>query len=360
MPDKWNFSRRKKRTWLKVIGGIIGFFILAVAIIAIIPPGTPAIKGVPNSIASLEKVNLGGIEQWILMRGHDANAPVILFLHGGPGNPQISVAPRLLAELEQHFVVVNWDQRGSGKSWSKDIDPSTMTVDQFVLDTLELTQWLKERFGQEKIYLVGHSWGSYIGALAAQQSPEYFHAYVGVGQMVSFVESEELSYQYTIEAARREDNDKAVAQLETIGRPPYDNGMEDIAVQRKWLDHFGGLQREVNMTQEWLKSIITRREYTLFDAYRYMQGANFSGRHLFDCLTEVDLFHEVPELKIPVYLVSGKYDYITVSSLTERYYQRLEAPAKEYVLFEKSAHLPLFEERELFTQLMVRIASETE
>lgn len=360
MAEKWRLGRQRKRTWLKVVGGIFGLPVLAVAVIAAIPQGTPAIKGVSDSIASLEKVNIGGVDQWILMRGHSVNAPVVLFLHGGPGSSQISVAPKLLAELEEHFVVVNWDQRGSGKSWSKDIDPDSMTVEQFVLDTLELTQWLKEKFGQEKIYLVGHSWGSYIGALAAQQSPESFHAYIGVGQMVSYEESEALSYQYTLSTARREGNEKAIAQLEAIGAPPYSNGIDDVIVQRKWLGHFGGLQREVDMTWEWVKALFTRREYTMFDAYRYGQGAEFSGQQLFDSLTEIDLCTQVPELEIPVWLVSGKYDYITAASLAQRYYEKLEAPAKEHVIFEKSAHLPLFEERELFTQLMVRIANQTE
>lgn len=354
---------RKRRSWLKILGAIIGILFLAVVVMAAIPPGTPTITTPGpeslHSIAALERIEIGGLDQWALIRGHDVTAPVVLFLHGGPGNPQISIARKFMAELEKHFVVVNWDQRGSGKSWSNNIDPATMTVDQFVSDTVELTQWLQQRFDQEKIYLVGHSWGSYIGALAAQQHPELFHAYIGVGQMVSFEESEKLSYQYTLDTAHSEDNAEAVAELEAMGPPPYKNGKEDVIVQRNWLAHFGGLQREVDMTRETVQSILTGREYTLFDGYRYLQGMNYSIDHLYDALPDVNLFAQVPTLEIPVWFVSGKYDYITVSSLTQRYYEQLQAPDKEFILFEKSAHLPLFEEPEKFTELMIEILAET-
>jgi pimeloyl-ACP methyl ester carboxylesterase len=360
----WRFGKRRKRiNLLNILVGIVSVLILGVAVLAAIPQGTPAIKvlgsEVANSIASLEKVKIGGLDQWILMRGHSEESPVVLFLHGGPGNPQIALARKFTADLETSFVVVNWDQRGGGKSWSDDIDLETMTVNQFVADTLELTNWLRERFNQDKIYLVGHSWGSYIGALAVQQQPELYHAYVGVGQMVSFEESEKLSYQYTLDIARSEGNAKAVAELEAIGSPPYKNGKEDVIVQRNWLARFGGLQREVNMTKEMVIAILTGREYTLYDAYRYLQGIDFSVEHLFGSLSGINLFEQVPALEVPVWFVSGKYDYITVASITRDYYEALQAPAKGFVLFERSAHMPLFEEPGKFAELMLKVLADT-
>lgn len=343
---------------VKIAGGMLCLLLLTIAVIALIPQGTKPIKGA-NSIASLESVKIGGLEQWILVRGHDKNAPVVLFVHGGPGSAQISLSPKFLASLEEHFVVVNWDQRGSGKSWSKGIDPATMTVEQIVADTLELTNYLRDRFNQDKIYLVGHSWGSYIGVLAAQQSPELYHAYISVSQMVSYWDGEELSYQLTLEEAQNRGNAKALKELEVLGGPPYPNGAEDVIIQRKWLVQFGGIERQVNTQWEWLKALITKREYTLYDGYRYLQGANFSAEHLFASMAEIDLEKQVPTLELPVWFVAGKYDGITFPSLIQRYYQGLEAPVKEFVLFEDSAHLPYFEEPEKFTQLMLRILAET-
>lgn len=359
MRETWRFGKqRKRRRWLRISGWFMLVLLVLVAVRALIPPGTPALKA-EGSIAALEQVRLGGVEQWVLMRGVDRTAPVVLFIHGGPGNPQISVARRFMRQLEEHFVVVNWDQRGAGKSWSSEIDPATMTVEQFVDDTLELTDWLRERFDQDKIFIVGHSWGSYIGTLAVREQPELFHAYIGVGQMVSFEESESLSYQYTIEAARRQANAKAVAELEALGPPPYPRGMDDVIVQRNWLARLGGLQRQVNMTLEIARSIALGREYTLLDGWRYVQGATFSIEHLYDALTEVDLFEQVGALDVPVWFVTGKHDYITVPSVTQRYSKELGAPSAEFVLFENSAHLPLFEEPERFVDLMLSIMGQT-
>ena len=365
MADNWRFGTsrtRKGRGWLKILGGFLAILLLAVAIRAVIPPGTPAIKapGSENGIASLETINIGGQDQSVLIRGHDDEAPVVLFLHGGPGSGQILVSRKFFAEMEQDFVVVNWDQRGTGKSWSGDIDPSTMTLEQFVADTLELTNLLRERFNQEKIYLVGHSWGTYVGALAVQQQPELYHAYVGVGQMVSFEESERLSYAFALDAAKSQDNAKAVAELEEIGAPPYSNPKADVNVQRTWLSRLGGVQKEVDMTVEMVKALLTGREYTLLDAWGFLQGQKFSGEHLFPYLTEVNMFEQVPALEVPVWFVSGKYDGITMFSLTQQYYQAVQAPAKEHVMFENSAHLPYFEEPEKFARLMLQVLTATE
>ena len=142
-------------------------------------------KLLPDSIASLERVMLGGVEQGMLIRGSNVDNPVLLYLHGGPGTSELGmVRQHNMPALEKHFTVVVWDQRGAGMSYSARHPESAMTVEQFIADTHELTQLLRQRFGQAKVYLVGHSWGSALGVLTAQRYPDLHHAYVGVGQVV--------------------------------------------------------------------------------------------------------------------------------------------------------------------------------
>jgi pimeloyl-ACP methyl ester carboxylesterase len=176
----------------------------------------------PPGVESLEKVALGGVGQWLLIRGVDRSNPVLLHLHGGPGSADISIARFFDAGLIEHFTVVHWDQRGAGKSFDPDIPPESMRREQFVLDTRDLASMLRERFGVAKIYLVGHSWGSEIGALAASRYPELFHAYVGVGQVVEKVEQERISYRFALDKAREAGNPRAIRELEEIGPPPYE------------------------------------------------------------------------------------------------------------------------------------------
>ena len=169
----------------------------------------------PQGIDSLESVRLGGVDQWIQIRGHDRSKPILLFLHGGPGFPQMPFS-HLNAELEKDFVVVQWDQRGAGKSYSWSIPDDSMRVAQFVSDTRELAQILLQRFNAPKCYLVAHSWGSLIGALTVAQSPELFHAYVSIGQLAGLPETQQVRYQFALESAQKENNQKAVTELNRI------------------------------------------------------------------------------------------------------------------------------------------------
>jgi len=177
----------------------------------------------PNGIESLEMVRLGGIEQCISIRGWDKDNPVLLHLHGGPGTAEILFARYLDSELEKHVVVVRWDQRGAGKSYNPDIPPETMNTDQFISDTCELAEMLRKRFDEEKVYLVGHSWGSALGALTAARYPEFFHAFVGVAQFVDATENEEMTYQFTLDRAEESGNRQALSEIKEIGVPAWDN-----------------------------------------------------------------------------------------------------------------------------------------
>jgi len=308
----------------------------------------------PNGIESLEKVTLGGVEQWLLIRGWDRSNPVLLHLHGGPGSADISIARFFDAELIQHFTVVHWDQRGAGKSFSPDIPPESMTRGQFVEDIRELAKLLCERFGVPKIYLVGHSWGSEIGALAASRHPELFHAYVGVAQVVEESEQERISYQFVLDRAREAGNAKAVRELEEIGPPPYD-GVAELLVQRGWLERFGGVSRSKETEMRALiRRALSSPDYSLLDAVKFFRGQSFSSGHMYEESRVTNLFQQAPRIEVPVYFFAGRHDYNCPSEEAERYYRALDAPrGKHFIWFESAAHMIPYEASDEYAAALI-------
>jgi pimeloyl-ACP methyl ester carboxylesterase len=306
-----------------------------------------------EGIDSLEQVTLGGAKQWILIRGHDKSNPVLLHLHGGPGSADIAVARHYDAELVKHFVMVHWDQKGAGKSYNPKIPLETMTRKQFVSDVLELSETLRNRFAAEKIYLVGHSWGSEIGTIAVSQKPELFHAYVGIGQVVNNLEAEKISYQFTLDKAQEEDNQEALKELQDIQPPPYDEHSK-IMVQRKWLTRFGGVFHQDMTFNDLIKVALKSPDYSLYDGIRFFRGEPFSTNALWNTAFEADFFTQIPRLDVPVYFFAGRYDYNTPSELVERYYEQLEAPkGKHLIWFEESGHMIPFEEHEKYCDMLI-------
>ncbi|SEN67768.1 alpha/beta fold hydrolase [Lihuaxuella thermophila] len=311
---------------------------------------------VDGSIASIKRVKIGGVDQYILLRGIDRNNPILLFLHGGPGAAQIGFARHYQTDLEKHFLVVNWDQRGSGKSYSRKINPTSMNIEQFIQDTHELIQVLLHLFGHKKLFLAGHSWGSIIGAMTARRYPELIHAYIGIGQMVDARHSMLLSYQKLLTCARKKDNQKAIRQLNRIGHPPYDK-IRSFSVYQKWLKKFGGSIRGGTFTKIFAKGF-SSTEYTLNDWYRFRKGLRFSAQYLGEEILKANLLQEVPELKVPAYFCTGRHDCQAPWELQEQYFADLTAPAKQMIWFENSAHAPHFEEPFSFFIQCLRIKEE--
>jgi pimeloyl-ACP methyl ester carboxylesterase len=293
-----------------------------------------------------ESLTIGGITQWVSLRSDNVKNPILLFLHGGPGTAQISFSRKSQRRLEDSFLVVNWDQRGSGRSYSRSLRKEDMKIERFVADAEELIEYLLKRFGQEKVYLVGQSWGTIVGAYLIAKRPELIQAYIPIGQIVDMERGELISYQFTLDEAKRLNNKKAIQQLEKIGHPPYAR-LSDGGVQRKWLSKFHGAAYEGTLEGTILKNI-SIRDLRPFDIIRFVAGAMFSLATLEDEQNKVKIIRDVPEMKVPVYFCCGRRDYNVPFELVVEYAEKLQAPQKRIMWFDHSAHLPNFEEPELF------------
>ncbi len=331
---------------------------------------TPAItdaqgKVIPNSIASLEKVKLGGVEQWILIRGKDVNQPILLFLAGGPGGSEMAWVRHYNAQLENHFVVVNWDQRGAGKSFAAINPRHAMTVKQYLSDTHDLVQMLKKRFHQQKIYLVGHSWGTILGVLTVQKYPELFYAYIGIGQMVDVRETDRINYEYTLSMAKKFNNMEALKELQEVELSPStnDNVLKKIFTVVKLLEQFRGDRHEFDDSYVSLKDLIKNAtEYSATDKQMFWHILADTFELVYPQLYQMNLnlIAQAPKLDVPVYFIEGRYEYDAPFELTEKYYNMLEAPKKEFICFEKSGNFPCYEEVEKFNSIMVnKVLAET-
>ncbi len=319
---------------------------------------------IPGSIASLEKVNLGGIEQWILIRGKDTSKPVLLWLHGGPGFAYIPwVALFQTPELEANFVVVQWDQRGAGKSFSGDLTTEDMQLKNFVSDTLELTEILRQRFNQEKIFLFGHSWGSALGFITIMKNSEPYYAYIAAGEAADWNRRQTMSYEWVLEQARENNNTEVIEVLESIS--PFDpTNPEHIGAKNQFLDLYrGGDLYTEGLWNTYLDYALggMSPEYTSGEIENFMVGKEFSSQTvgLEAAKSDYNLFRDFPVSTIPVHFFSGRHDHQTPGELAEEYYNFLQAPVKSFTWFENSGHTMIWDEPDETTQALIRIANET-
>jgi pimeloyl-ACP methyl ester carboxylesterase len=257
--------------------------------------------------------------------------------------------------LEEHFIVVNWDQRGAGKSYNDGATPKeTMNIEQFLSDTHELIQLLKKRFSRNKLFLIGHSWGSILGMYTAYRHPNDLYAFVGMGQAVNMSKSELISYQYTLEKAKEADDLDAIETLTKIGPPPYERGYQSLMAQRTLLEKYGGSFRTISY-QDLGRYWNTSPYYSEIDKSNLMRAFVETQGIMWDTLMDVDLMEDVQKLEIPVYFFTGRYDYQTPCELLEEYYQVLEAPHKEIVWFENSGHVPNLDEPDAYQNRLIDI-----
>lgn len=350
--------------WRGEVAAILGLFALGlVTVIASqVSAYTPAIvdsqgKPLPGSIATLETVQLGGTDQWISIRGKHTDNPVLLWLAGGPGGSQLATVRYHLGDLEEHFVVVNWEQPGSGKSYGA-VAHSSLTVERYISDAYRLIQYLKTRFNEEKIYLVGESWGSALGVWLVQRYPEQFYAFAGTGQMVDFVETELLDYDFALKLAVSQGDTGKVAELERQGPPPYTGDGVTWKQSKYLLDGFAYMNADPNIAQndgfDTFKDLLSP-EYGLYDKINWARGVLDAGNVMFPQLwaADVDFRRDAPRLDVPVYFLIGRHDVNASPALAEEYYQMLDAPYKELIWFEHSGHNPWVQESARFVDVLV-------
>jgi pimeloyl-ACP methyl ester carboxylesterase len=259
------------------------------------------------------------------------------------------------------FLVCYWDQRGAGLSYSKDIPPESMNLSQFVDDAGKVSEYLIHRFNRKKIFLLGHSWGSMLGSFAINKFPDYYYAFISVGQVGNQVRSEYISYNFVLSEAKELNDRKAIRALEKIGPPPYSDPREAIdkmLIERKYVIRYGGAVKKGNLYREAIKPIALCKEYTFRDKINYLKGMKITKEYLWDVIMKTNLFKAVPSQKIPVYILQGIYDHQTSYSVAKEYYDSLQAPLKRFYTFGNSAHSPIFEEPEKFRTILKEILIE--
>lgn len=313
-------------------------------------------KIMKNSISELKCINLNGHKEWISIRGYNKNNPVILFLAGGPGGSQMAAVRYHLAELEKNYVVVNWDQAGSCKSYHA-VSVKEITVDTYVDDGYKLTRYLCEKFNKKKIYLVGESWGSALGIFLADRHPECYLAFIGTGQMVDFVQTEKMDYAKAIEIAKQNGDNKKLKSLKKIGKPPYYG--KDVTLKSmeylNYLNNYMGNNKKIyNSKFDTLKYIFSS-EYGIIDKFNYIWGLVNTFNHVYPQLYGIDLRKDYLDIKIPVYFFIGKQDINAPISLAEEYYNKMNAPDKKLVWFEHSGHSPWINESKLFVEELRKV-----
>lgn len=316
---------------------------------------TPPFRGqqggpLPGSIAEIDYRRLGGLDQWVMIRGERVANPALILLHGGPGFPEMRPFRHFNGPLEKSFTVVYWEQRGTDKSFHRKIPKSSMTVEQFIADLDELVDAVRKRLGKDKVVIYGHSWGSALGVIYAARFPEKVAAYVGAGQIGDWPASELSSYAFTLAEAERRNNRKALKELRAIGAPPHT--YRKLYVQRKWLARFVGTARGMSFWK-FLRITLGGPEASIFDLSNIVRGVIFSERIMWTEVSALNLAKTAPVLQMPVFFFIGRHDHVVAPETSVAYFDMLTAPSKTFVWFEESAHEPPVEEPAKFNASMV-------
>jgi proline iminopeptidase len=302
----------------------------------------------PRGVQETFEVTLGGARQIVNVRGADRDNPLLLFVHGGPGAVEMPIAWAFQRPWEDFFTVVQWDQRGAGRSFPLNDNKAiaaSFTPDRYRDDAIELIEQLRERYGKRKIILLGHSWGSAVGLAVAAKRPDLLHAYIGMGQIIDFRENERVGMAWTIDRAREAGNADAVREIEAL-RPYPDGGpftIEKADGWRKWAIGYGALAAGRKDANFYLRAPRLSPEYSAADRQAWADGSLFTVTTLWPHLEKLS-FKELTRVDVPVFMFLGRHDYTTASPIAAAWLERVRAPQKRLVWFEHSAHLPMIEE----------------
>ncbi|MBT9189122.1 alpha/beta fold hydrolase [Zobellia russellii] len=344
---------KKIGKWLLVlVGALIAFILVVLLIIRINSSGEeePFLdeKGnvLPNSIATHEDMTINGVQQRVTIRGKDKNNPVLLIVHGGPGAPILPVIYKLSGiDLEDIFTVCYWEQRGSGLAYNDSIPDSSITLDHIVDDGLELSNQLKKTFKKDKIYIEGLSWGTAVAAYMVQKQPELYHAYIGSGLMANLSLSEELSYEFAMSESQKHNDTVSISQLKQIGRPPYvknskNSVTEAFEIERQIVMKYAPIKLDTDFN--FIKSMFLDNGLTFKEKFTDMINSPESyypaAKILQPTAIDMNLMRDIPELKVPVYILQGDNDHFTETPVAKMYFDSIIAPSKKWFLFENGTH----------------------
>ena len=334
----------------------------ALAVFIALPAATPPIVGddgrpLPGSIAELATTRIGGHDQTMLIRGYSVDNPVLLYLSGGPGQSDMPFPRALFEELTRDVTFVSWDQRGTGKSYAA-LDPTaTLTLDQAVSDTIEVTEYLRQRFGEEKIYLLGESWGTVLGVLAVQRRPDLYHAYIGSGQMVSPRETDRRLYHDVLGYAARTSDAALATKMRSYGEPPY-RDIYGNAFVMGYYDALAGVFAPPRAYEERLAAAglgffgIQGSEYNLVEKINVMRGLIDMFSVMYPQIQGVDFRRDVPRLDVPVYILDAEHELSARRDLALEWYNMVQSPHKRIYTFADASHAVAFEQFESFTKIM--------
>lgn len=350
-----SFLQKAKRSMLIIISIFLACILILLGMLQFWSyPGKPTPyvdenrQLLPDSISEKVFVDVNGVKQGMFIKGKDINNPVLLYLHGGM--PDYFLTEKYPTGLEDHFTVVWWEQRGSGISYSPNISPETMTTHQMISDTIELTNYLRQRFHKEKIYMMAHSGGSFIGIQAVEKAPELYYAYIGVAQISYQLESEKMAYDYMLEHFTANGNKEMVRKLEaapvtmTGGTPDAYRALRDPAMHSLGI---GTIHEMHSVATGLFLAQLQSPEYTVGEKFHTWTAKAKSGiAMLWDDMLATDLRKSVTKFDVPVYFLEGVYDYTCNYSLAKDYFEQIDAPVKGFYTFEQSAHSPIFEEPE--------------
>jgi pimeloyl-ACP methyl ester carboxylesterase len=313
---------------------------------------------VADPIDSLEAIPASGTTQWIRIRGANASNPVLLLIQQGPGLPMINEARRFghLLGLEQDFTVVYWDQRGCGRSLRGRPDREGISLRRMVADTVSLLEFLRDRFGV-KTYVAGFSFGAALAAFAAAQRPDLVRTLVATGMDIDGAAAAGGAYQFALRTARQRGNRRATRQLESIGPPPHLTSKQ-FGTRVRWATNFGGVTRNqtyAGLARGLVSSLVGSSDYSAADVVRTVRGITATQAALLPDLASMDLTRSLPRLDVPIVMVQGRHDQVAPGESAQQYASSLQAPGKQLIWFETSAHTPHLEEPAKFRDVLLGI-----
>lgn len=299
---------------------------------------------------NLEKIEVNKTSQWILCRGNESK-PIALFVHGGPASPLMYFSRAFDDVFLKDFLVVHWDQRLSGKSYDAKGDIKNFSLGQVAKDGIVVAEYLKNKFKKQKILLVGHSWGSMVGSHMAMFNPELFSTYLSVGSLADIKEGDRLKYEF-LRSKVRDAKDKS--DLEKMGPPPWAEFSQLVINSRLMMKFKGSL---FGLTESQLSGAVDgNKEYNAEEMKNIDVVMEKVWKHIFPTFINYRAIESVPKLSLPVIFVHGKYDMATPAGLAKEFFDKLNAPKKNWVDFKKSAHFPMYEEPNKFLEVMIEAA----